>query len=519
MLKDEIAKGTDLYKLIDLGLAHFIIVSIELDPLKQGENPQEIFESMNSIGKPLSLADLVRNYVLLGLLPKKQDEYYKRYWLYIEQRLPGSVSDFIRDYMQAYSQKSYAKATDKNYKLLYAEFKSLFSETLDSEGNTVPYDVKALFEDLDKYSKIYQFIISDYSSGNSRIDGILRDLRILKVTTSYSFLMTLLSHWKDGKFTDDETISMLEAFFTYCLRRRITGETNAENKNMPTLSRKIELLVNSSDKKTKMFDILSDMEKNCRLPNDIELTQRLREMNFFNFSYCKFILALIEEELTKSRPNMDEKNLQTEHILPQKIKGTAWEEELGPNAEELHSMYVNRIGNLTLIRHNQELGNKLFIDKKCIYNNNAGMQIVKTMITDKSTWGVREIEDRGDWLINELLTKVIPIPENRRKTNNFAEEKKSSRAFSFSKIGIIGEVISFISDPTITARVVNDKEIELEGKRYKLSPATAYIMEKKGTKVWKAYQGSNHWQYEGIKLLDLMNEKIEKEQEEENDNE
>ena len=306
LLQEEAANGTDLFELINQGLAHFSIVSIELNPDVQGENPQEIFESMNSIGKPLALADLVRNYVLLGLKPEIQDAYYKRYWLYIEQRLPGHVSDFIRDYMQTYSQKPYVKASEKNYKILYAEFKSLFSETLDEEGKTIPYDVKALLEDLDKYSKIYQFIISNFSCGNTKIDSILRDLRVLKVTTSYSFLMTLLSYWKDGKFSDGDTISMLEAFFNYCLRRRIIGETNAENKNMPTLSRKVDLLVKADNKKTKMFDILSDMEKSCRLPNDIEVAQKLKEMNFYNFSYCKFILALIEEELTKSRPNLDE---------------------------------------------------------------------------------------------------------------------------------------------------------------------------------------------------------------------
>src|SRR5690625_4078648 len=52
--------------LLEQGLTKFSVISIELEPERNPwENPQEIFESMNSLGKPLSLADLVRNYLLM----------------------------------------------------------------------------------------------------------------------------------------------------------------------------------------------------------------------------------------------------------------------------------------------------------------------------------------------------------------------------------------------------------------------------------------------------------------------
>ena len=96
-------KGGDINCLISDGLAQFCVVSLQLQPLENPwESPQEIFESMNSLGKPLSLADLVRNYLLLGKAPDVQEELYHRYWLPIERVIPGHVSDFIRDYMQAH---------------------------------------------------------------------------------------------------------------------------------------------------------------------------------------------------------------------------------------------------------------------------------------------------------------------------------------------------------------------------------------------------------------------------------
>lgn len=111
--------------LISKGLDKFSIVTIQLEPEKnRWENPQEVFESMNSLGKPLSLADLVRNYLLLGKNAKEQDMLYHDYWLIIEKRLPNQVSNFIRDYMQFTKGSDYKKANPNNYKELYSDFKN-----------------------------------------------------------------------------------------------------------------------------------------------------------------------------------------------------------------------------------------------------------------------------------------------------------------------------------------------------------------------------------------------------------
>ena len=105
--------GYDLSSLIESGLDKFSVITIQLQPDKNPwENPQEIFESMNSLGKPLSLADLVRNYLLLGLDADTQSFLYNQYWLHIEKVIPGKVSMFIRDYMQAHEVHPYLRATE-----------------------------------------------------------------------------------------------------------------------------------------------------------------------------------------------------------------------------------------------------------------------------------------------------------------------------------------------------------------------------------------------------------------------
>lgn len=492
-LKDD---RNNLSELIEKGLDKFSVVAIELEPEKnEWENPQEIFESMNSLGKPLSLADLVRNYLLLGQSADEQERLYNQYWLQIEKAIPGQVSDFIRDFMQAQEMRSFHKATETNYKDLYGQFKKMFSAK----------DAESLLKSLAESAHVYAYLVTDISCGNAEIDGQLQDLKTLNVTTAYSFLLELLKSWKQGNFTDKDIYGILDVFKIYCLRRRIIGLTAAENRNFPILVSRIPDLRIANDKKEKMYEILARQENNLRLPNDIELDRYLRTMNFANFRYCKFYLSLVEEKITKNRPSQTDSRLQIEHILPQTLS-EEWRNELGgDNPDELHQSLVNTIGNITLIRHNQELGNKSFKDKKEVYENKAGLQIAKTKIVECSVWNADSINVRTDWIISYLLSDVLPIPNSMRKTNNFTP--KEGRYLSFQNLQLIGLNISFIEDPTIVARVVSDKEVEFEGKRWKLSPLTRELQTRRGkVNASGSYQGPWWWQYDGKRLSDIIDQ-------------
>lgn len=483
----------NLSLLLEKGLRYFSVITIELEPDKNTwENPQEIFESMNSIGKPLSLADLVRNYLLLGLTADKQTEYYNKYWLKLEKTIPHKISDFIRDYMQSIASTSLSKATERNYKTLYAQFKEIF----------VDCNAEAILSDLLEYSKIYKFIISDSQSGNEKIDRILFELRKLNITTAYSFLLVFLHKWKNGEINDFDMIESLDAFRIYCYRKRILGITQQENKVFPTLVKYINEIIQSDDKRLATFKILSNLEHRLRLINDGEFTRHMEVMNFYNYGSCKIILALIEEYLTKSFPDINQSNLQIEHIMPQKLNDE-WRAELGDNCDEMHADYVHNVGNLTLIRHNQELGQKPFAEKKEIYNSNEGLQIAKTKITNCDKWNQETIEERRDWIIRLLIDDVLPIPDQMRKTNNFIT--RGSTRLSLEELQLIGCRISFIEDTTITAKVIGDTTVEFEGNKWKLSPLTRELKKRNGTiNKSGSYQGAQYWEYEGIKLADIM---------------
>lgn len=272
----------------------------------------------------------------------------------------------------------------------------------------------------------------------------------------------------------------------------------AENKAFPRYANYITQLENAPDKRKAMLAILVHQENRLRLPNDIEMAKYLESANFYNLQYCRFILSLIEEKLTKNRP--DDKLIQVEHIMPQTLNDD-WRNELGPDFSQIHQEYVNTIGNLTLIRHNQELGNKSFVIKKDLYENKAGLQIARKEITNRSKWNKDSILNRTKWIISYLLTEVLPIPDEMRRTSNF----KNTKGLSFLELQMIGETIDFIPDPTYTAKVVSDKEVEFEGKRWKLSPLTAELFTRIGTvDKSRTYQGARYWEYDHIKLASII---------------
>ena len=234
-------KKLSINTLIEKGLSKFSIVTIQLEPDKnKWENPQEIFESMNSLGKPLSLADLIRNYLLLGLSAEEQDKLYHNYWLIIEKTLPDQVSNFIRDYMQCKDARPYPKATDNNHKALYAFFKDLFKNKKSEE----------LLKDLVEYASIYACIaLYDVSTGNDNIDRLLNDIRTIGASTTYCFIMEILEYWKCKKINDNDVIEILRVLNIYIMRRRLAELTAPENK------------------KKKFFEIISIQETSMRMPN------------------------------------------------------------------------------------------------------------------------------------------------------------------------------------------------------------------------------------------------------------
>jgi len=489
----------DRRALLEQGLNRFSVISIQLEPERNPwENPQEIFESMNSLGKPLSLADLVRNYLLMGQSSATQARLYSEYWLTLEKRLPGRLSHFVRDWMQADQHRSYRAAQENNYKELYSAFKSIVQQQ----------QTEKLFDEFVRFSRPYAIVTGIEKSSNDSIDQLISDLNIIQVAPVYSYLSEVLRAWHEGLFTVHAVEQILLGIRTYLLRRRILGLTAGENKFFPTFGSHLDELIQASDVRKTIYSLLSSQEYALRLPNDQELKTRLETINFYNLgrsrNHPRLLLSLLEEHLTKSRPDWDDPDLQLEHIMPQTL-GKSWRSSLGEDPEQVHQEFVNNLGNITLIRHNQELGNRSFQEKKAIYALNSGLQISQNYILDVDDWGQAEIERRQDYLVNLILEHVLAVPEPFKYSSNWKQSSTNGRFDSRHVLAqLISERIHYMPNKTITAVVVSDSKVEFEGREWSLSPLTRELRRREGKLSDSgSYQGAYYWGWGDERLVDV----------------
>lgn len=313
----------------------------------------------------------------------------------------------------------------------------------------------------------------------------------------------------DAELTDSDVVRVLSAMRTYLLRRRLIGVTQAENKIMPTLGAHLDELVLAVDPEDAFLEQLSSHEYAVRIPNDSELSSTLADVNFYNLgrsrNYPRLLLALAEEVLTKSRPSWDDDKLQFEHIMPQTLS-TGWRKELGDDAEDVHQELINNIGNITLIRHNQELGNKRFSEKKKVYAGQSGLQIAQNKVTDRDTWDADAIRRRRDYVMSLIIDHVLVLPDRFRRASNWKQKSGSSSGYNSREVlnELIGERITYVPNPMITAEVVSDSQVLFEDERWHLSPLTKELKARDGTvSPSAAYQGAMYWAWDGTRLTEL----------------
>ncbi len=406
------------------------VIFLDERPFK-GEDPQIIFETLNSLGKPLSLSDLVRNFVLLNMSSEEQSSIYETIWHpRIESVLDDNSSKFFRDYLQYKTASSIKVVSDNNTKEVYQLFKSFVNECFDGH--------KTFISDIVRFVDWYKWIISEVVTdrissdpiNDRKIKELIRNIfHDIKSEAFKPFVLGLLEYHQDKAKTvnlgDDMLISILKTIRTYLIRRRILGLGQGENKNMVLFSTRIEELANSN---VSMFDLLSNMFYSLRLPNDIEMKNELLILNFYEElkQYSKFILGKIEEYKAKVSVDFRNPKITIEHIMPQKLN-TLWESELGENFAEIHKKYLHNIGNLILTEFNSEMGAKSFAEKKeklSTSSLNFRLDIVKNEV-----WNEESIREHQFNMISWLL-ETFPLPGVFRETDNWNTNLIDSKIFS-----------------------------------------------------------------------------------------
>uniref|UniRef100_UPI000A6B105C HNH endonuclease family protein n=2 Tax=Treponema endosymbiont of Eucomonympha sp. TaxID=1580831 RepID=UPI000A6B105C len=308
---------------------------------------------------------------------------------------------------------------DSNTKEVYQIFKEYVTDKFPTHEDFI--------NDIIRFVTWYKWIISEIvtdtisydATKDKEIKELLRNIfHDIKAEAFKSFILGLLEYNQQGvgrlKLSDNKLIEILEVIRTYLIRRRILGLAQGENKSIVLLSDKIRDLSNST---TSMIELLSNMFYKMRTPNDKEVSERLKTIDFYNDvkKYSKFILGKIEENNTKVAVDFRNPKISIEHIMPQTFSDF-WKDELGDDSENIHKQYLHNIGNLILTEFNDEIGNKSFADKKDKLNKSS--LNFRLDVICRNSWNDTAIKDHQTNMIAWFL-ETFPLPDAYKTSNNW----------------------------------------------------------------------------------------------------
>lgn len=376
------------------------IVNITLE--RDIDNPQLIFESLNSTGVDLSGADLIRNFLLMDLPSEKQEQFYFGYWQVIEENTKFRVKELIRHYLTIQT-KSIPK---KNDKAIYESFKTFLAKSkISKEG---------FLKELIEYSRYFNWIaFATYPS--QKISAALNIFDRLEVGVAYPYFLTVFKALDEQILTEDEVLECLQMIETFVFRRIICEvPTNALNKIFMNLAAEIERVKQHDlNYNEKLRLVLIQKKSSQRLPDDAEFKSNMqtREVYRMKSKNKVYLLEKLENYENTERVDIEnllsDKKISIEHIMPQKLSHN-WKQQLGNNYQTVHDRYLHRLGNLTLTGYNSNMSNYSFLKKKEAGFDDSRFYLNK-FIANTTEWNEFSMIERGEKLAERAL-KIWSYP-------------------------------------------------------------------------------------------------------------
>lgn len=387
----------DDMKHLSNGIEKLIYIDIALE--KGKDDPQKIFESLNSTGLDLSQGDLIRNYILMDLERGEQNRIYKEIWIPIENNCKVSdgseitsyVSDFIRDYLTLKTEKISSKPK------VFETFKAYYEKENDEK-----------LEDMKKYSEAYSYIIKPSLEKDRDIQRELDYLKSLDKTVINTFLIGILKDYKDNILEKDELVNMLILLQSYLWRRYITEKpTNALNKIFQGMYGKISRAGNYYE---NLVDILMAED----FPTDEELESALKLKNVYkDKEKLNYVFKKLENYNHNELIDFENEKITIEHIFPQKPNKT-WKENYSDNELEQMISFKDTISNLTLTGSNSNLSNKAFHEKRDdeVHGYRNSKLYMNKYLGRLEEWNLLSMEARFESLYDDII-KIWKRPEDK----------------------------------------------------------------------------------------------------------
>ncbi len=409
-LFEEWVSNTNKLETIFKGLEKLMIVWIALK--KEKNDPQLIFESMNSKGIELTQTDLIRNYIVMETEIEKQEGFYNKYWRAMEEEFKQNkkwFDRFVRHYLTIKTREI------PNINKVYVALKDYRQK----EG----IGIEDLLKDLQKYCGYFCQIVFK-KEANKDLNKALGFLVDLEMDVIYPLLLELYSDYSDGVLSKADFIPIIALIESYICRRAVCGlGTNSLNKVFPSFTKHIQKDEYFKSLKAH-FGYLTEKQ---RFPNNDEFKKLFITIDFYHFKKREYFFERLENFERKERVYTHEYTI--EHIMPQTLTEDTkeWERDLGENFKEIHDKYLHTIGNLTLTGYNSEYSNKSFQEKRDMEGGFKDSPLrLNQGLRDLKSFGEEEIKKRANDLA-DLALKIWTYPKLDAETLEKYKPKKDKK--------------------------------------------------------------------------------------------
>lgn len=371
------------------------------------ENPQVIFESLNSTGLGLTNTDLLRNYLLMSLAYKDQEFLYQNYWMRIEELIKSeNMEQFLVDYL-ILKRKSNdltengkkSKITSKN---LYYAFRKQFSQI---DGNARD-QVETLFKDMLKYAEIYKHFLYDESTIYQKLNAVDKKLYELFYNLGSKnasiLVMFIYEKMNNGELSEELLVELLDVCISFAFRSKVCNWSGfsaqfsaltVQKLGMPTI-----------DFKGLFWKAITSGRGRYAFPSDRTFHDALVYGNVYQSlrsAGSKYLLYSLEKNLPHSKELPPYSTGTVEHILPQ-TPTDEWVKYLKEsNDAEEYEKYIHSLGNLTLTNYNSQLSNNFFESKKTEYAQSN--YAYTNELGNIQSWLSADIEKRGKKLADAAI--------------------------------------------------------------------------------------------------------------------
>ena len=451
------------------------IIDIELEP-QHGDNPQLIFESLNSTGLDLTESDKIRNFVLMNLEPAVQESYYDKYWNKIERCSRDELDGFVRNYL------TIKQGVIPTLKGIYPAFKAYTK----SQG-----DIESILQDMLVYAYAYQDVVS-FNVGDDDANEVAKRLDLLDMTVAYPFLMAFVAYAKETAMDGKEIYKVFSCVETFIFRRLMCDlPTNALNKIFATLHNSVLKNKRETDTYSSVMTYLLESRKlSSAFPKDEEFINGFTTKNVYSMraKNKEYIFERLENGSSKEKNdvvgNIEKGVLTIEHIMPQTLT-TAWKQALGEDSEAIQEKWLHTISNLTLTGYNSNYSNKTFQEKKTMKNGfiDSGIRL-NHFVSQFDKWDEEELGLRKAKL-SEMALEIWEYP-----VTSFVPEQKEDDIVSLSEdngIATNRDIQYFIfREERQDVSTWSDMMWEMANKFLAMNPAILYQEAAGNKNVWFA---------------------------------